>query len=133
MKKIIFLKAIALLGMIVAMIYSFFDYLATGPLAFLFGIAYLLGALITEFSIKKDWEKRENMMGAAVSIIVIAVCTPSVVENFLGELNHLAMVSITIAMIIFLMIFVSLPSVERWAKKIEENIRKKDIIKERKR
>lgn len=128
MKTVKFCKVISLLGMVISFVYAFFDYALAGPLTVIFGAIYLLGALITEFVVRNDWQKRGDMAGASISMIAIAICFPSVVEIFFGELSHLVMVIIVVVMVLFLIILFSLPSVESWAANLGKKIREFDEI-----
>jgi|GEM_PF-4542491 uncharacterized phage infection (PIP) family protein YhgE len=130
MEKILFWKGTFFLGMLIAILISFiFGYSSIGgPFAVVFGIAYVLGAFISDFSLSKRWRRRVNVVGALVALLVIGIYFPSVFEFFFGHLSDLVVTGIAIFGIIILVIFVNLPFVEKWAKRTEKKIRENDMM-----
>lgn len=133
MEKILFWKGAFFLGMLVAILISFiFSYSVGGPFAVMFGGVYFLGAFVSDFSLSKRWQRRRNFAGAIVSIFVVGIYFPSVVEIFLGKLYLLEIVITAIIATITLMTVISLPFAEKWALKVGKKIRDKDEIQKRK-
>jgi len=150
MEKIIFWRAMSLIGILLGVLAVFlFGHRIGGPLAGISAISYLFLSAVTNFiRVRFRFEKgilpvkffeatsvsgkiRTNAGLVILAIVVASVYFPTIIEIFVGSFFFLFSWAISFFAFIFFFVFLCLPATEKWAIKIGKKIRDKDEIKKR--